>query len=322
MKKTLQLFIALFTVMTVNAQLSVGGTFVIGDLTYEVTSTTPLEVEVSDDGDTTATDVTITSPVMDPGSIESYEVTAIGDNAFQSNASVVNVVLPTSVKTIGEFAFNSCSSLVSINLENIEDVGGESLKFCESLIHLDLSSVQNIGFQAFRQNSTVAGGPALSTVNFGSSFSTHSTNVFHDCTNLTDVQLNWPDAASIIDITSGSLFSGTTPLDQSVNLLVPTTTSSNYTGTGWDTNFNIVEGTLSNDVYELTSNVNAYPNPTNGIVNLTVEGDITVLDLTGKTIITKFDTSVVDLSGLVSGVYVVKISTPNNIVVNHRIIKK
>ena len=86
---------------------------------------------------------------------------------------------------------------------------------------------------------------------------------------------------------------------------------------------NLIEVTTSpvtNSNILQKSNINIYPNPTNGIVNLEFEYNnvqkVIVSDITGKQIIEK--TSVkqneqIDLSGFVSGIYIISIQTDKEI---------
>ena len=63
-------------------------------------------------------------------------------------AFVKEVVLPPSVKEIGEYAFAD-SGLEKINLENVEKIGNSAFIGCENLKEVELSSVKEIGKQAF-----------------------------------------------------------------------------------------------------------------------------------------------------------------------------
>ena len=64
-------------------------------------------------------------------------VTAIGDGAFQS-ASLTSVVIPASVKTIGEFAFNWCTSLASVVIPtSVTTIGMGAFQACRSLVSVE-----------------------------------------------------------------------------------------------------------------------------------------------------------------------------------------
>ena len=58
--------------------------------------------------------------VVIPESIEhegvTYQVTAIGDNAFKNSKELISVIIPSSINRIGSYAFKSCTGLSSISL--------------------------------------------------------------------------------------------------------------------------------------------------------------------------------------------------------------
>ena len=68
-----------------------------------------------------------------------------------------------------------------------------------------------------------------------------------------------------------------------------------------------------------TSNVRLYPNPTNGIINVEGNGEMTisVMNMLGQKVmeVSANDNAVVDLSNCESGIYMVKIETVNGIIV-------
>ncbi len=77
---------------------------------------TDFEYVVNDlDGITIQKYVGTTDDVIVPREIEGKEVLAIGEKAF-ATSSVRTVVLPDTVKNIGDFAFSECTSLQSIDL--------------------------------------------------------------------------------------------------------------------------------------------------------------------------------------------------------------
>lgn len=61
-------------------------------------------------------------------------VTAIAPNAFSDNRHIVQIVVPSSVKKIGEHAFDRCVSLADIVLcEGLEEIGEGAFMYCTSL---------------------------------------------------------------------------------------------------------------------------------------------------------------------------------------------
>jgi hypothetical protein len=90
----------------------------------------------------------------------------------------------------------------------------------------------------------------------------------------------------------------------------------------------VISGTLATQKFDI-NNVAIYPNPSNGIYNLSY-GDVTIknieiFDVTGKIIYQQNQLSnseaTIDITNASAGVYFVKISTENQQVVK-RIIKK
>jgi hypothetical protein len=124
-----------------------------------------------------ATLIGSTGPVENliiPSQINNVPVTAIGDQSFYSS-SVTNVTIPDSVTSIGESAFNDCTSLASVTIpdsvtsiggnsfyassltsieipDGVSIIGSESFAFCEGLTNVSIGSgVTNIGQGAFEQ---------------------------------------------------------------------------------------------------------------------------------------------------------------------------
>ncbi len=56
--------------------------------------------------------------IIIPNSIEGYPVTTISYNAFENNFVITRVFIPTSVTSIGPYAFTNCSNLLSINVSD------------------------------------------------------------------------------------------------------------------------------------------------------------------------------------------------------------
>jgi hypothetical protein len=69
-----------------------------------------------------------------PSAITDLPVTAIGDSAFYSCASLTNVTIPDSVTNLGSHSFRSCTSLTSVTLGNHVAIIGDSAFFdCAAL---------------------------------------------------------------------------------------------------------------------------------------------------------------------------------------------
>ena len=79
-------------------------------------------------------------------------VTSIGDDAFDGCTGLTSITIPDSVTNIGCNAFNGCSSLESVKIPDaVENINGGAFADCYSLETIDLgnSSELQIGYSAF-----------------------------------------------------------------------------------------------------------------------------------------------------------------------------
>ncbi len=85
------------------------------------------------------------------------------------------------------------------------------------------------------------------------------------------------------------------------------------------------DSTLSIDNFSLEATLKIYPNPTKGILNVTLSGDrinkLTLMDMAGKIVMKAQHSSQLDLSNLQQGVYLIKVDTDSGSAVK-RVIKK
>ena len=143
MKKILLIIALLISGLGLNAQSAT-----IGDLKFTVTSETPAECEVSGySGE--PVDVTIPSTVTISG--KEYTVTSIGNNAFEGCSSLTSIEIPSGVTSIGAGVFAWCSSLTSIEIPSgVTSIGMMALGYCFSLTSIEIpSGVTYIGDDAF-----------------------------------------------------------------------------------------------------------------------------------------------------------------------------
>ncbi|MDO4155126.1 MAG: leucine-rich repeat protein [Clostridia bacterium] len=82
-----------------------------GDFTYEVISETDKTCEITDYTGS-ATELAI------PSELDGYTVTSIGDYAFQNCTSLASIIIPNSVTSIGFFAFEGCTALENISISD------------------------------------------------------------------------------------------------------------------------------------------------------------------------------------------------------------
>ena len=96
------------------AYVTVGDTFTVGDLTFQVMEEDATKVRVQSynaDGAETIVPATATEEV----SGRSFAVTEIGEKAFFEKTSLAAVTLPNSIEVIGVSAFEGCTSLATMN---------------------------------------------------------------------------------------------------------------------------------------------------------------------------------------------------------------
>ena len=107
----LSLLVLLLTTLSTHAY-----DFQSGDLYYNITSDTTVEVTYQENWSSTnyqgLTTATIPETVTYNGT--TYSVTSIGGSAFRSCSSLTSVTIPNSVTSIGEDAFQGCSSIADI----------------------------------------------------------------------------------------------------------------------------------------------------------------------------------------------------------------
>lgn len=114
-----------------------------------------------------------------------YSVTGIEARAFMSRSSLTSVVLPNSLKTIGNLAFARSSNLSSINIpDGVTSIGEQAFQNCTALTSIVIpNSVTTIGEEAFRSCS------GLTSVTIGNGLTSIDQFMFYSCTSLTDVTI-------------------------------------------------------------------------------------------------------------------------------------
>lgn len=111
-------------------------------------------------------------------------VTAIGDNAFLGFKRLSEIQLPSTLKKIGDKAFQDCESLNVINIENVSMIGVGAFAGCKSLSKIQFGD--NIGYLC---NATFCGCTAIEEIDIPKNISYIGCECFKDCTGLTDIKL-------------------------------------------------------------------------------------------------------------------------------------
>lgn len=113
-------------------------------------------------------------------------VRTVGDNAFGGCASLESVYLPAGITQIGDYTFNKCSVLKEITIpESVTSIGYSAFRGCIALNTVAVpDSVTAIGDYAFY------GCTGLASANIGSGVGSVGSGVFYGCDALTGIAYN------------------------------------------------------------------------------------------------------------------------------------
>ena len=193
MKKAIMLLLAALC----TAATSLAYDFQSGDLYYNITIGTTVEVTYQNSWSSTnyqgLTTAIIPATVTYNGT--TYSVASIGDFAFEGCSSLTYVTIPNSVTSIGWGAFLDCSGLTSITIPNsVTSIGGSAFNNCSGLTSITIpNSVTSIEEWAFYNCS------GLTSVTIGNSVTSIGSNAFSDCVQLTSItcEANTPPSCGI-----------------------------------------------------------------------------------------------------------------------------
>lgn len=178
------------TQLTFGRELFEGEGFEIDGLTYIVISEENHEVEVSGSSDL-AGDLIIPNEVT-TGSTH-YFVTRIAYRAFRKCSNLKSVIIPNSVTSMGEYAFQECTELLSVTLStSLSVIPASAFRSCQSITSIIIpDSVKTIEEYAF------SGCRALASINIPNSVMTIGKSAFSNCRALVSVEL--PDSLTTIE---------------------------------------------------------------------------------------------------------------------------
>lgn len=111
-------------------------------------------------------------------------ISKIGQGAFWGCTSLESITLPTTCTTLDSWAFNACSNLESINLQNVITLKSYAFQNCTSLnidISNDLSNVESIEADAFINCTSLKGDLSLPSLTYIGG------RGFGNCTGITSV---------------------------------------------------------------------------------------------------------------------------------------
>ena len=111
--------------------------------------------------------------------------TSIGEDAFESCTSLTSITIQEGVTSIGEDAFFNCTSLTSITIpESVTSIGYSAFNNCTSLTSITIpESVTSIGSNAF-YNCT-----SLTSITIPESVTSIGSFAFYYCTSLTSITI-------------------------------------------------------------------------------------------------------------------------------------
>ena len=131
-------------------------------------------------------------------------VTSIGNSAFEACIGLTSITIPEGVISIGNSAFSGCNGLTSITIPNsVTSIGHHAFNFCNGLISITIpNSVTSI------EGYTFNGCIGLESVTIGNSVASIGDNAFRSCENLTNVTI--PNSVTSIGIRAFADCSGLT----------------------------------------------------------------------------------------------------------------
>ena len=112
-------------------------------------------------------------------------VKSIGNYAFYGCSGLTSIIIPNSVTSIGYYAFQYCSGLTSVTIPNsVTSIGYETFYGCSGLTSVTIpNSVTSIGYEAFRDCY------GLTSVTIPNSVTAIGGEAFRGCSGLTSVTI-------------------------------------------------------------------------------------------------------------------------------------
>jgi len=120
-----------------------------------------------------------------PSSLNGRIVSKIGSNVFKNRNQITKIILPDTINSIGDSAFENCSSLQSVTWSpNLVTIGASAFKGCTNLDEVIIpNTVTNIDSYAFE------GCTNLESVTLSNSLYAIGIGAFKGCTNLEEIEI-------------------------------------------------------------------------------------------------------------------------------------
>jgi len=112
-------------------------------------------------------------------------VTSIGQFAFNYCSGLTSITIPNSVTAIGYLAFNSCSGLTSVTIpQSVTSIGDNAFQSCIGLTSVNIQNgVSSIGSSAFYNCNS------LSSITIPNSITSIGSSAFYHCNSLTSITI-------------------------------------------------------------------------------------------------------------------------------------
>jgi len=180
MKKSLTLLAACLLIGAFTAKAY---DFVAGGIYYSInTGGVSVTVTTGDSGFRYNGDVTIPATVSNDG--KTYNVTAIGYEAFYQCSELESITLGSKIKTIGDHAFRYCTALKAVAIPNsTETMGSYAFSGCTNLKTITIGT----GLKAIPENAF--SGTLVNNVTIPGNVETIGAAAFSDCAHLTQLNI-------------------------------------------------------------------------------------------------------------------------------------
>lgn len=134
-----------------------------------------------------------TTSLSIPSEIDGYKVIGIANEAFKDEISMVSIVIPDTVTTIGVMAFSGCTALKSITLsKKLKKIGHDAFKNDTAITEITIpKSFEGCDLNVYdaKEGGPFTGCTSLKTILFEEGTEKVGANLFHSCDGLEELQL-------------------------------------------------------------------------------------------------------------------------------------